>query len=85
MSPISATMISAVSGPMPGSAVRALTRGCAFASSASEASSRSTTACSASMTSSRSATAWRALSGRGSASSHARPAPFQQLAPRSQP
>ena len=77
MSPVSATMTSAVNSPTPGSVVKTLTRGSALACWRSSASIRSMTGARPSMTARQSVTTSREIAGRSSSASQPRPGPVQ--------
>jgi hypothetical protein len=77
MSPISATMTSAVNSPTPGSAWSALIRGSALACWCSSPSIRSITGARPSMTARQSVTISREAAGRSSSASQPRPGPVQ--------
>jgi hypothetical protein len=77
MSPISASITSAVNWPTPGSAVKTLTRGSALACWRSSPSIRSTAGARASMNARQSVTISRDTAGRPSSASHPRPGPLQ--------
>ena len=75
MSPISATITSAVNWPTPGSVVSVLTRGSALAWVRSSPSIRSITGASPSITARQSVTISRDTAGRSSPASQPRPGP----------
>jgi len=75
MSPISATITSAVNWPAPGSVVRVLTRGSALARARSSPSIRSIAGASPSITARQPATTSREVAGRSSPASQPRPGP----------
>jgi len=77
MSPISASMTSAVNSPAPGSVRSTLTRGSALARACSSPSIRPVSGARPSMTARQSVTISREAAGRSSSASQPRPGPVQ--------